>query len=134
MKRIEDIEKMDPGQLEAEALREGAAVPAGLEGRIRAAIAASTVLEEGARTAGRRRSIYYAALAAAAALAAVLLLPGTGKSRLEDTFDDPYLAYAQVEATFRTITGKMAVGLDMAAEAGDAVGKPMEVISKIYEK
>ena len=41
MKRIEDIETLDEAQLEQAALGEGIPVPEGLEGRIKATLAAS---------------------------------------------------------------------------------------------
>ncbi len=161
MKRIEDIETMDEAQLERVALGEGIPVPEGLEGRIKAILAASELsgktkdisnaasglsgkAEEKAspvntQTAPARdtrtlRRFAWPALAAAAATAALLELPRIGKAPLKDTFDDPYLAYAQVEEAFRTISDKMNSGLQLASEAGEAASKPFEIIDKINRK
>lgn len=128
MKRIQYIEKMQEEELEMAALGEDITIPAGLEERIKAAIAAKETVKPEARPV---RWIPYAALAVAAGLAAVVLIHHDGSGKLQDTFEDPYLAYAQVEATFQIISDKMAIGVDMAAKAEQAAEKPMEIINKI---
>ena len=138
MKRIEDIEILDDAQLEAAALNEGAPVPEGLGDRLKAALAAKALTEQASleRAAANRDAqwLRWTALAAAAALAALIFIPRIGRGTLRDTFDDPYLAYAQVESAFRTISDKMAEGIDLAAEAGQTASKPMEIIDKINRK
>lgn len=132
MKKIEDIESMQPEELESAALGDEIKVPAGLEERILDAIAAKEALRPKAslrREASPLRWVPYAALAVAAGLAAVAIIPR--RDRLRDTFDDPYLAYAQVEATFQKISDKMAVGVGLAEKAGQTADKPMEIINKI---
>ncbi|MBR0501075.1 MAG: hypothetical protein IJJ72_08785 [Bacteroidales bacterium] len=133
MKTIEEIEKMDPEQLESAALQEVTSVPSDLEGRIKGAIAAKAMLER-QKSGGKLRWLPYAAMAAAAATAAVVAIPLSGRHSPKDTFDDPYLAYAQVEATFQKISDKMALGVGMAEEAGGTAGKPIEIIRKINGK
>lgn len=128
MKRIQDIEKLQEEELEMAALGEDITIPAGLEERIKAAIAAKETVKPKAVPV---RWIPYAALAVAAGLAAVVLIHHDGSGKLQDTFEDPYLAYAQVEATFQIISDKMAIGVDMAAKAEQAAEKPMEIINKI---
>lgn len=128
MKRIQDIEKLQEDELEMAALGEDITIPAGLEERIKAAIAAKETVKPKAVPV---RWIPYAALAVAAGLAAVVLIHHDGSGKLQDTFEDPYLAYAQVEATFQIISDKMAIGVDMAAKAEQAAEKPMEIINKI---
>ena len=128
MKRIQDIEKLQEDELEMAALGEDITIPAGLEERIKAAIAAKETVKPEARPV---RWIPYAALTVAAGLAAVVLIHHDGSGKLQDTFEDPYLAYAQVEATFQKISDKMAIGVDMAAKAEHAAEKPMEIINKI---
>lgn len=128
MKRIQDIEKLQEDELEMAALGEDITIPAGLEERIKAAIAAKETVKPKAVPV---RWIPYAALAVAAGLAAVVLIHHDGSGKLQDTFEDPYLAYAQVEATFQKISDKMAIGVDMAAKAEQAAEKPMEIINKI---
>lgn len=128
MKMIQDIEKLQEDELEMAALGEDITIPAGLEERIKAAIAAKETVKPEARPV---RWIPYAALAVAAGLAAVVLIHHDGSGKLQDTFEDPYLAYAQVEATFQKISDKMAIGVDIAAKAELTAEKPMEIINKI---
>ena len=128
MKRIQDIEKLQEEDLEMAALGEDITIPAGLEERIKAAIAAKEAVKPKAEPV---RWIPYAALAVAAGFAAVAIIRHNGSGKLQDTFDDPYLAYAQVEATFQKISDKMAIGVDIAAKAELTAEKPMEIINKI---
>ncbi len=136
MKRIEDIEILDDAQLEAAALNEAAPVPEGLEDRLKAVLAAKAASEQAEAMSRDRGSHWlpYAALAAAAAVAAVIVLPRIGRPPLKDTFDDPYLAYAEVEATFRTISDRMNAGLEMASQARETAEIPMEIIDNINRK
>ena len=129
MKRIEDIEKMSIEELEAASL--AGEVPSGLEGRIKAALAVSSEME-GMRAERRRLPVRYTALALAAALAAILLIPW--KPAPKDTFDDPLLAYAQVEQTFRFISDKMSDGVGLVREAESSAVVPGSIIKKINEK
>jgi hypothetical protein len=128
MKRIQDIEKLQEEDLEMAALGEDITIPAGLEERLKAAIAAKEAVKPKAEPV---RWIPYAALAVAAGFAAVAIIRHNGSGKLQDTFDDPYLAYAQVEATFQKISDKMAIGVDIAAKAEQTAEKPMEIINKI---
>lgn len=128
MKRIQDIEKLQEEDLEMAALGDDITIPAGLEERIKAAIAAKETVKPKAVPV---RWIPYTALAVAAGLAAVVIIHHDGSGKLQDTFEDPYLAYAQVEATFQKISDKMAIGVNMAAKAEQTAEKPMEIINKI---
>ena len=132
MKRIEDIIEKDWEEL-AEASR-GVDVPEGLEERLSAAIAAHEATREEPRIKDRRliRWLPYSAAAAAAVAAVVIGL--NLYNRPKDTFDDPYLAYAQVEAAFRTISDKMSIGVEYAAEARELSKKPASIMNKIQEK
>ena len=123
MKKIEDIEKMELEELESAALSLETEVPSGLEDRIKAALAAKTIAEESKPKPARLRWAPYAALAlVAAGLSVVALIPRMNAPK--DTYDDPYLAYAQVEAVFKTISDKMSVAAD----------KPVQIINKINDK
>ena len=147
MKRIEDIEKLSIEELEQAA--QGAPVPEGLAERLQSALAAETFLQGegqppvvipslaekrlGKKSAGRLlQTGILSSLAVAAAIAAVVLLHTP--SAPEDTFNDPLLAYAQVEETFQYISSKMSGGVNIVREAGPVAGKPKEIIRKINEK
>ncbi|MBO4475393.1 MAG: hypothetical protein J5737_01540 [Bacteroidales bacterium] len=132
MKRIEDIENLELDELESAALEQDVTVPTGLEDRIKASLAAKAMAESEPRKAPARW-LPYAAIAVAASLAAVAIVPRSNANKLTDTFDDPYLAYAQVEATFQRISDKMAAGVDLAAKAGETADKTVEIINKVIE-
>ena len=132
MKRIEDIEMMEPEQLEEAALKENIPVPEGLKESILSAIAANEAIKEVFPTK-RLQWAPYAAFAAAAAVAAAVVIPQHGEPQLRDTFEDPYLAYAQVEATFQKISDKMAFGVNLASKAGETAEKPIQIIKNITE-
>lgn len=132
MKRIEDIINKDYEEL-VEASRE-VDVPEGLEERLSAAIAAHEATRVEPKIKDRRliRWLPYSAAAAAAVAAVVIGL--NMANRPKDTFDDPYLAYAQVEAAFRTISDKMSIGVDYAVEARELSEKPASIMNKIQGK
>lgn len=128
MKRLEDLEKMDWQELEAAAMQEDISVPEGLEKRISEKLTARTLVTAPAtKQTGRR--ILWVAVAAAAVLAAVLALPSTGALEPKDTFDDPQMAYAQVEEAFQLIGQHMAKGLTCANEAQALVEKPIQILN-----
>ena len=157
MKRYSDIEQLDLAQLESAAAGEDVKVPEDLAERVESAMAAAIlaggneVLETDTRPAkleagggpapmstsrrGRKRIwLPLAGIAAAAAMALLLILPHSGDARLQDTYDDPKQAYAQVEETFRMISSKMAGGVALAAESGRQAGRPAQIIDKINRK
>ena len=150
MKRIEDIENLSIEELEQAA--QGAPVPEGLSERLQSALAAETILQEvekepsgalmGEPSFGengkddRRRHIWRNSVVASLALAAAIAIGVFvfQPAAPQDTFDDPLLAYAQVEETFQYISSKMSGGVNIVREAGPVAGKPKEIIRKINEK
>lgn len=128
MKTPEEIEKLSLEELEAQAAAQGAKAPQGLQQRLRETLAASELAQARPRPA---RWIPYASLAVAAAAAALVLLPPSGP---KDTFDDPYLAYAEVEKAFRTISDKMNGGMELAREASEAAEIPQNILQKIQSR
>lgn len=135
MKSYREIENMDFGELERISEDTGIKAPEGLAGRLENGIAglAASEAEEYGRREGRRRHMVLPV--AGTALAAVLLLVAVGRfSSPKDTFDDPLLAYAQVEKSFSFISEKMSKGADLASEVVPAMNKPKEIIDKINRK
>ena len=138
MKRIEDIEKMGLEELEAAAMEEKVEVPQGFAGRIQERILASELAKEPPiekPQIQRKRILQYSGIAAAAVvvLALVLFKPGMEKDTLQDTFDDPYMAYAQVEKAFAEISNKMSMGVEMVAQAKPLAEKPMEILNNVID-
>ena len=120
MKSLKDIEKITLEELEAVSLDETVAVPEGLTQRIRKNL-------DVRRT---RRFVFAAGAAASVALVAGI---GFGIARWqnepEDTFDDPYLAYAELEKAFARMSGEIQKGLAMAEESEAAMDK----VTSIFE-
>ncbi|MBR5385473.1 MAG: hypothetical protein IK143_06390 [Bacteroidales bacterium] len=133
MKRIEDIEKMDLDALERAALEENISVPEGLSERIENAIIAEEVLNVPDRRKKVLRILF--PVAAAAVVAAAIVIPSRNSvTPLQDTFDDPYLAYAEVEKAFQKISGQMSAGVEATELAAATAGKPINIINNINEK
>ena len=128
MKTLEEIEKLSIEELEQAAA--GSAVPDGLERGIRQALAAHELAQATSRPRPARWAPY-AALAVAAAAAAVVIPPQRGP---KDTFDDPRLAYAEVEKAFQMISDKMSVGADLAREARAVSENTLNILDNIQSK
>ena len=59
----------------------------------------------------------------AAAIAVLLAVGLTRNPEPKDTFDDPYLAYAEVEKVFSKISGTVAYGADKISESEATIEK-----------
>ncbi|MGN0202301.1 MAG: hypothetical protein ACI399_05280 [Candidatus Cryptobacteroides sp.] len=127
MKRIEELEKMTIQELDAEALRTVSEVPEGLEKELEAAIASDSA----ARAARRRKP--FTTTAACLAVAASLTAVGIFIFRdtpLQDTYDDPMEAYAEVERTFAYISEKMSPGIGLAMEGKKKFDNTTEILKQ----
>ena len=125
MKTLEEIERLSLEELEQDATRAAAPVPDGLQERLRQTLAARELAD--AARPRPTRWIPYASLAVAAAAAAVIALPQRGP---KDSFDDPRLAYAEVEKVFRTISDKMNEGVELVREAEASAEIPQNILNK----
>ena len=116
MKSIKDIEKMTSEELEAISLDEKIVVPHDLDYRIQ-----SRLLSKKKKT--------YSMIGAAAAI--TVIITGLGISILnnepKDTFDNPYMAYAELEKAFSTISEGMKKGMDMAESSESVIKKSTEI-------
>ena len=112
MKSIDEISRLSAEDLERISLDESIPVPEELSGRVDA-------------TLTRQRSRAWARWAVPAAAAAAVLV-GIGLSREpqpKDMFDDPYLAYAEVEKVFSKISGAVAYGAEKVNESEQTLDK-----------
>ena len=117
MKSIDEISRLSAEDLERISLDESIPVPEELSGRVQEAVHAA-----GAQ-ANRRRWVLPAGVAAAAVTLLAVGLTLTRNPEPVDTFDDPYLAYAQVEAVFAKISGTVAYGAEKVSQSEQTLDK-----------
>lgn len=135
MKSIKDIENMSLEQLEAVSMDESITVPDGFAARMKenadAAVTAGLLTGNESEGQGRRKVVRYVAAAAS-----VVIMAGVGygiaqwQSQPKDTFDDPYLAYAEVEKAFEKISSSINRSLEMAGETEQVIEKATSVFSE----
>lgn len=128
MKSLKDIENISLEELEAVSQDETAAVPEGFRQRLEAELDARSKLET---LKEEPRKIRLAPVIGVAASAAVLVGIGLGIARWQsepkDTFTDPYLAYAELEKAFSTMSEGMNKALAMADRSEATLDKVAEV-------
>ena len=116
MKSLKDIEKITTEELEVISLDEKIVVPHDLEYKIQS------------RILGKKKKIY-SMISVAAAIA--VIVTGLSMSLLntepEDTFDDPYLAYAELEKAFAKMSERMRKGMDMVETSESVIKKSTEI-------
>lgn len=110
MKNIDEITRLTADDLERISLDESIPVPEELSGKVQQVV--------------RGRTLRWAVPTGVAAAIAVLLAVGlTRNPEPQDTFDDPYLAYAEVEKVFSKISGTVAYGADKISESEATLDK-----------
>ena len=130
MKRPEDIEKLSMLDLERIASDESIKVPATLKRdiTITARTLELTSIEDVAvKQASKKRFVLFSYPAAAVAIIAI----GMGltfRSIPKDTFDDPRMAYIQMEEVFGFISEKMNSGLEIANAAEPVIEKTIKAL------
>jgi len=117
MKNIDEITRLSAEDLERISLDEGIPLPEELSGKVQEAVRAAD------RQAQRRRWILPSGIAAAVAVLIAVGLTLTRNPEPQDTFDDPYLAYAEVERVFSKISGAVAYGAEKVNESEQTLDK-----------
>jgi hypothetical protein len=119
MKTIDKISRLRAEDLERISLDESIPVPEELSGKVREAVSAAG--EAAARTRRLRWTLPATGIAAAVAILVTVGL--TRNPEPKDTFDDPYLAYAEVEKVFSRISGAVAYGAEKVNESEQILEK-----------
>ena len=107
---------------------EAIAVPKGFAERIGRQVEAQKVAKDLAKDADRTRTVRWIGAAAV-----VTLLAGTAlgivnwQNQPKDTFDDPYLAYAELEKAFATMSDSLQKGIAMADKSEDIIDRTINV-------
>ena len=120
MKTIEEIEKLSLDDLERISLDESVPVPQGLEEMI--------VLPT--REVNRRLVFRFVSIAASLVLLVGLAVTFRPKP-LKDTFDDPALAYAEVQKALLKVSGGVGTGVNSVVKSGEILRKPAEIMHSI---
>lgn len=131
MKSLKEIEDISLEQLEAVSQDEAIEVPEGFRQRLEAELDAQNKLET---MKEEPRKIRLAPVIGVAA--SVLLLIGIGlgiarwQSEPKDTFTDPYLAYAELEKAFSTMSEGMNKALAMADKSETIIDRATSVFTE----
>ena len=116
MKSLKDIEQTTIEELEVISLDEKIVVPHDLEHKIQS------------RILGKKKKTY-SMISAAAAI--TVIVTGLGMSLLnnepKDTFDNPYMAYAELEKAFATMSEGIKKGMDMVESSESVIRKSTEI-------
>lgn len=128
MKSIKEIENMSIEELIAVSSNEATAVPEGFAERVGKQVEAHKIAKDLENDADRTRIVRWIGAAAA-----VTLLAGTAlgivnwQNQPKDTFDDPYLAYAELQKAFSTMSDCLQKGLAMADKSNDIIDRTINV-------
>ena len=131
MKSLKEIEDISLEQLEAVSQDETIAVPEGFRQRLEAELDAQDKLETMKEEPRKIRLVPVIGVAAS-----VLLLIGIGlgiarwQSEPKDTFTDPYLAYAELEKAFSTMSEGMNKALAMADKSETIIDRATSVFTE----
>jgi hypothetical protein len=131
MKSIKEIENMSLEELIAVSSDEATAVPEGFAERIGKQVEAHKIARDLENDADRVNTVRWIGAAAA-----VTLLAGTAlgvanwQKQPKDTFDDPYLAYAELEKAFATMSDSLQKGLAMAEKSEDIIDRTINVFEE----
>lgn len=127
MKSLKDIENISFEELEAVSLNEDIKVPEGFEQRLESSLDLRFLTDRIVERPRRTMKLL-------AAAASVALLIGLGIRTVrwynepEDTFDDPYMAYAELEKAFAAISDSVGRGRKMVAESDAIIDRTVSAL------
>ena len=128
MKSLKDIENMSLEELERASLDERTPVPEGFAERIQISVDAQSIIDEIKEDSHPGRMVrIVGAAASVAVIAGIGLGIAQWQNEPKDTFDDPYMAYAELEKAFAIMSGGVQKALAMAEESEAALDKVTSV-------
>lgn len=142
MKDINEIERLSPEDLERIASDTSVRVPSDLKASLEALAGAAEFAqpeetpiqaEPVVRRAGIFRPLLWGIPAVAAALVAAVLVFRSVPKEPEDTFSDPYLAYAEVQKAFGQISQKGEAAATIAGNAVPVMEKTEDLLNRIMK-
>lgn len=130
MKRIDDIEKMSLEELERAAEDSRVEVPRRFEEKIGNGLL-SVAADEDLRKEKRplRRTVMLSSVISTMAAAACLLVWFAFPGQPKDTFDDPRMAYAELERTLSFVSAKMEQGMSKVVVAENVMDKTSNILN-----
>lgn len=130
MKSIKYIKDISLSEMEKIASETPGEVPPDLESSLEELTDSLEALRRLSREE-RHLSVRWVSIAAGLLLLAGLAFSLNNGQRLQDTFDDPFLAYAEAEKALMLISDAMSTGAEKSNEAFEAFEAPKEIIDKI---
>ena len=131
MKSIKEIENMSLEELIAVSSDEATAVPEGFAERIGKQVEAQKIARDLENDADRTRTVRWIGTAAAVTLLAGTVLGIVNwQNQPKDTFDDPYLAYAELEKAFATMSDSLQKVLAMADKSEGIIDRTINVFEE----
>ena len=137
MKSVDEIEKMGLEDLERISLDESIEVPEDLESRLVLSLGPDRTVHgiPWTERLSNRKPVRIIGVAASLAIIAGVGFAWLGRPKpLQDTFDDPMLAYAAVEEALNKVASTVEVGGRSVAMSEELLRKPGEVINSIQNK
>lgn len=130
MNRLEEIKNISSGTLEEYAEDRSVRIPEGFRERLETVLISSAAAGGESVRPPHRVPLKLLAGCAAVAVAAALVLTLYPEREPEDTFDNPVLAYAELERTFSYIASKMGEGFEITAEAEQTISKKLDIFNE----
>ncbi len=134
MKDINEIERLSPEDLERIASDTSVRVPSDLKASLEALAGAAELAESGRpEPTTARRPLFWAIPAVAAALVAAVIVFRSVPQQPEDTFSDPYLAYAEVQKAIGQVYQKRDAAAEIAGNAVPVMEKTEDILNRIMK-
>lgn len=131
---MKDMEKITVRELEAIASDDGVEVPPTLESSIEELADSLEAVRKLKRSYQKVQLKWTGAAASSAIIAGVGIAAALNGSEPKDTFDDPYLAYAETEKALMMISEAMRSGVSRTDEAIASFERQEELLEGILRK